>query len=417
MNNAAQLSDVIICPTCSSEIPLTDAVEARLRNRLDAEIAVERKRVAEQLRKLSARENSIKEIEAQFAQRVETAIAAERTKLAEAAIEKAREELGIELNDKSSELTELRGQLKKSQATELVLRKSERQLKERAESLDLEVARRMDEERGNVRKKALADATEEYSLKQAEKDLKIEGLLKKINELKQKAEQGSMQVQGEVLELDLEGMLRQTFATDNFSEVAKGTNGADVSQDVVSPSGQTCGSILWETKRTKNWNSGWLPKLRDDQRAAKASVAVIVSEALPPDVRNIACIEGVWVCSRSCATGLASALRAGIIEVAKTRQAAEGRNEKVELVYSYLSGPEFQARVTGIVEAFVALQDGLAKERQAMHRIWSKREKQLERAVVNATGLYGDLEGIIGASMPQIEELQLVSIEDQSSAA
>lgn len=415
--SAAQITDVITCPACRTEIQLSEAVESRLRTKLDGELASERQKLAEQLKQLASRETSVKQLEADVAERVQKELAAERKKLVADARDLAKQELCVELDDQASQLSELRADLKKAQEAELALRQSERKLKERAESLELEVARRMDAEREMVRKKAQEDAAEAHRLKEAEMDQQIAGLRRKIDELKQKAEQGSVQLQGEVLELDIEQMLRSNFPLDSVLEVSKGVNGADVSQSVVSATGAPCGVILWETKRTKNWSNVWLEKLRDDQREAKAAAAVIVSEALPPEIKTIGCIGGVWVCSRSCAAGLAAALRAGIIEIAKARQAAEGRNEKVELVYSYLSSREFKGRVAGIVESFVALQDDLVTEKRAMQRRWAKREKQLERAVTNATGLYGDLEGIIGGTMPQIEQLQLLHLEDKTEAA
>lgn len=414
---AVQLHDVITCPACQTEIDLSEAVENRIRAKMDAELAVQRQQLSETMTQLAAREASVKQLEADVVSRVEAAVAAEKQSLSAAAKEKAKQEYDLQLRDQASELDEIRGQLKQSQDNELSLRQSERKLKERTESLELEVARRVDAEREEVRQKARAEADESHRLKEAEKDAQIDGLRRKIDELKQKAEQGSVQIQGEVLELDIEQMLRSSFPGDQISEVAKGVNGGDVQQSVLSAAGTNCGLILWETKRTKNWSNAWLQKLKDDQRGAKAAAAVIVSEVLPPEIKTIGCIEGVWVCSRVCAVGLASALRSGMIEVAKTRLAAEGRNVKVELVYNYLSSPEFKGRVSGIVESFAALQEDLASERRAMQRRWANREKQLERAVSNSAGLCGDLEGIIGATMPQIEQLQLAHLEDQRDAA
>jgi hypothetical protein len=178
--------------------------------------------------------------------------------------------------------------------------------------------------------------------------------------------------------------------------------------------GLDCGAILWESKRTKNWIDGWLPKLRNDQRAAKAHVAVLTSEELPKGLTNFGCIDGVWVTNRHCLMGLAEALRQGMIEAARMKRSLQGRQDKVELLYNYLAGSEFRQRIEGIVEAFMTLRDDLESEKRSMHRLWAKREKQLERAARSTSGMYGDLAGILGPNLPQIANLELASIASDS---
>lgn len=197
----------------------------------------------------------------------------------------------------------------------------------------------------------------------------------------------------------------------NISSELVGVRGGDVLQGVLDCTGLNCGRILWESKRTKNWSNSWFAKARDDQRSARAGCVAIVSEALPDGVRTFALIDGVWVCSWSCVVGLAAALRVGLIEIGKSKLAVQGQHEKMELVYNYLAGREFQQRVSGVVEAFVSMQTDLDSEKRSMHRVWSKREKQLQRALSNTAGLYGDLQGIIGASMPVIEGLAMPRLE------
>jgi hypothetical protein len=185
-------------------------------------------------------------------------------------------------------------------------------------------------------------------------------------------------------------------------------------QHVYDQSGLDCGSILWESKRTKNWSDAWLPKLRNDQRVAKAHVAVLTSEELPKGLTNFGYMDGVWVTSRYCLMGLAAALRQGMIEAARTRRSLQGRQDKIEILYNYLAGSEFRQRIEGIVEAFMTLRDDLESEKRSMHRIWAKREKQLERAVRNTSGMYGDLAGILGSNLPQIANLELAAITTDS---
>jgi len=244
-------------------------------------------------------------------------------------------------------------------------------------------------------------------LKDAEKDKVISDLRRQITDLQRRSEQGSQQLQGEVMELSLEEQLSRLFPADEITPVPKGVHGGDVVHDIHDNTIGLCGTILWESKRTKNWADGWLPKLRDDQRAAKAQLAILVSIELPEGITTFGQIDGVWICGWQYASQLAAVLRSSIIQLAAANRALEGRQDKMELLYQYLAGPEFRHRVEGIVESFVTLQTELDKERRSMERVWSRREKQLKRAVINTAGMYGDLQGIVGASLPEIEHLQL----------
>lgn len=218
-----------------------------------------------------------------------------------------------------------------------------------------------------------------------------------------------------MLEVALEELVRQHFPFDEITAVPKGIHGGDVIQNVRNASGIVCGAILWESKRTKNWSDGWLPKLRDDQRAAKAQLAILVSIELPRDITTFRHVDGIWVTSAACAIDLASALRAGLIEVAAAKRSLDGRHDKMEILYKYLSGQEFRHRVEGIVEAFITLREELEAEKRATLRMWAKREKQLDRAVTQTAGMYGDLSGIIGASLPAIEQLSVPHLLDDSA--
>jgi len=244
-------------------------------------------------------------------------------------------------------------------------------------------------------------------LKVAEKEEMIAGMQRTIEELKRKAEQGSQQLQGEVQELDLEALVHTAFPTDVLEPVAKGELGADLLQLVIGPVGQQCGKILWESKRTKNWSDGWLAKLRDDQRTAKAEIAIIVSQVLPKGVDSFNLVDGIWVTSPRCAIPVAIALRHSLIELANARQAGEGQQSKMELVYQYLIGPRFRHRIEAIVEKFSDMHEDLEKERKTMTRLWAKREEQIRCVVESTAGMYGDLQGIAGKTLKEIEGLNI----------
>jgi hypothetical protein len=188
-------------------------------------------------------------------------------------------------------------------------------------------------------------------------------------------------------------------------------------QRVVGPLNQHCGSILWEIKRTKNWSDGWLAKLRDDQRAAKADLALIVSHAIPRGVDAFDYVEGVWVTERRCALPVAIALRQSLIEIAAARAASAGQQTKMELVYQYLTGPLFRQRIQAIVEKFSDMQADLAKERKTMTRLWAKRELQITGVIESTVGMYGDLQGIAGKALPEIDGLEAQLLESPRSDA
>jgi hypothetical protein len=411
----SRVNNEIKCPNCQSSIEITEVMSAQLSSQIRAdvenEVAAKRLEIAKLTDQVNQREAELESRSSQIEREVAQRMKEERERVFVEAQQAAEESLHEQLASREQELGQLRERLKESQRAELELQKKQLDLQDRAEALELEVAREVNEQRSEIRKKALEDADEQHRFNMAEKDSQIHGLLKKIDELKRKAEQGSQQTQGEVQEIALEDLLQSSFPTDSIEPVAKGTRGADTLQGVFDGTGLCCGQILWESKRTKNWSNGWLAKARDDQRSTRAACVVMVSEALPEGVRTFALIHGVWVCNWSCVVGLAAALRNGLIEVGKCKLAVQGRHDRMELVYNYLSGSEFQQRVEGVVEAFVTMQTDLESEKRSMNRVWSKREKQIQRAVINMAGMYGDLQGIIGSSMPAIEGLAVPRIE------
>ena len=234
---------------------------------------------------------------------------------------------------------------------------------------------------------------------------------RQIEELKRKAEQGSQQLQGEVQELELENVLRGKFPRDNVEPVPKGDHGGDVLHRVLGPTEQICGTILWESKRTKNWSDGWLSKLREDQRAAKAEFAVIVSQVLPKDVESFDLVDGVWVTCPKTFVPVAVALRHSLLELSPVRQAGEGQQTKMEMIYQYLTGSRFRQRVQGIVEKFSDMQDDLDKERKTMTKLWAKRQEQIRCVIESTAGMYGDLQGIAGKTLQEIEGLEVPLLE------
>jgi len=326
---------------------------------------------------------------------------------------KAEAAFGLEVRDLKEQIAEKEKKLKESQDVELDLRKRQRLLEEKEQALKLEVARQLDSERQKIIANAHASYDEEHRLKDAEKEKQMADMRKQIDDLKRKAEQGSQQIQGEVLELQIEEMLRQEFPFDNIEPVPKGIKGADAIQVVKTQSGKICGKILWESKRTKNWSDAWIQKAKDDQREAKAHLVVIVSETLPNGVPQFSQINGVWVVSISLALELSKALRFLLLEVAKEKSFQDGKTGKMEILYSYLTGPEFKSRIEAILEGFINLQKDLDSEKRAMEKIWSKRSKQIDKVIKSIGGMHGDLEGIAGSSLPVVKMLELPSVNEE----
>jgi hypothetical protein len=349
-------------------------------------------------------------LEATIAARLDT----ERTRIATEEAERARQHLQADLKARDAAVADLQAllqsrdeKLAEAQAAQAeVLRKS-RELDDAKRELALTVEKEVGAKLDDVRDRARREAEGDLGLKVRERDEQIAGMQRQIEDLRRRAEQGSQQLQGEVQEQELEAVLRARFPRDLFEPVGKGEFGGDLIQRIIGPGEQVCGTILWEAKRTKNWSDGWLPKLREDKRVAKADLALIISHALPKGLDGFDLLEGVWVAEPRCAVPVAVALRESMIALAGARAASEGQQTKMELVYRYLTGPRFRHRIEAMLERFDEMQTDLDRERKAMTRLWAKREEQIAGMLGAAAGLYGDLQGIAGRSLGEIEGLTL----------
>ena len=408
----------ITCPSCNVEFPLTEtlaqplivAERAKMQRETQERAAaltkheqdlIQRQKALDDLkRKLDARQG---EIDAA----VEQKLRAERDALAKAAEKKAASAYADRLSAVEQELSEKQVRLTQAENAELSLRKERRALEEEKQRLELEIERRLQSERSRIREATQKEEQQNYLLKLAEKDKVISDMKTQVEELRRKSDQGSQQLQGEVQELELEAMLRTAFPADQIEPVPKGRNGGDVVHKVVGPNGLQCGTILWESKRTRSWSDAWLAKNREDQRLAGANVGAIVTTALPKGVETFDRLENVWVAAMRCALPLAKALRAALIEASMAKVVTQGKDEKAELIYRYLTGPLFRNRVSAIVEACVSMQEDLEAEKRALIRHWAKRERRLELLMSGTAGMYGDLQGLAGRSMPELHGLEV----------
>lgn len=378
----------VTCPKCGHEFPLTTAltadIEASFRSRY-----IERE----------------KELHASLERQLEEAkkfAAADAKQKASADAEAQIARLRCEVTDRQDKLTAAR-------QVELELRRAQRELEDQKAELALEVERRIGAERGKLTETIERRLQDEHANREREKDLQLQGLRRQVEDMQRRLEQGSQQLQGEASELRIEDALRAAFTSDSVDPVPKGIRGADLCQRVTNPFGKACGVIVWEVKDTKSWNPDWLQKLKDDMQVVKGDVAVLVSTSLPDGVRDFALVEGVWVTSFALAIPLAAALRVGLIELAAHRSASVGKNEKMEILFSYLTGSEFRQRISITVETFRDMRDDLEAEKRAIQKLWAKRDKQLERVAQSITAMFGDLQGIAGQALPDITVMQLPS--------
>ena len=421
----------ITCPNCKTEIRLTESLAAPLiaatRTQFERQLAQKDADIATREQGVRDKEKQIAEarrtLDERVADQVATQLKAERARVTAEESKKAKLASAAELDAKAQELTELHEVLKvrdeklaEAQRAQAELIRKQRELDDAKRELELTVEKRVQAGLTEVRTQAKREAEDGLKLRVMEKDQTIASMQQKIEELKQKAEQGSQQLQGEVQELELENMLRARFPYDMIEPVPKGEFGGDALQRVNSQSGQACGTILWESKRTKNWSDGWLVKLREDQRSAKAEVSVLVSQVLPKGVETFDVVDGVWVTSPRAALPVATILRQTLMQVSMARQVTEGQQTKTEMVYQYLTGPRFRHRVEAIVEAFSSMQEDLDKERKAIMKQWAKRQEQIERVMGATVGMYGDLQGIAGKSLQEIEGLEFAPANLETDA-
>ena len=364
----------IVCPECQAEFPLAEAVSLRLREQLAADFEKE------------------------------------RAKLKQAGAREAAEQLSVQMKDLQSQIEAQKARVKAAEDNELALRQQKRELEQAKEAMQLEVERKLETERAKIAEAARSQAEENEKLKLLDKENKIKQLTEQIGILQKKAAQGSMQAQGETLELELERELKAAFIHDEIIEVKKGERGADVRQSIRTNTGGSCGEILWEAKRAAAWSAKWVAKIKDDQRQVKADLAVIVTTCPPEGLRGFGMHEGIWVCEPAYAVALGAALRQGIVSTAATRVQQANRADNMSMLYDYLCGVEFRQHIEALVETFVAAKKQIESERKAFHKAWAERDAQLTKAVTHTALIYGGIQGFAGReALPEIESLALTA--------
>jgi len=399
------MQDSITCPNCKKQIPLTEAITHQIDEKYKSELADVKQKAEEERQRLIS--FSKKRIEEEKLKSREEATKELREKL--------KDELELQIKNTEEESKELKEQKKQLQDQLLEMNKLMRKLQDENREKELEMQKKFNEDQDKLRKEEQKRIEEQYKLKMLEQEKKMSDVLKANEDLRRKLEQGSQQMQGEILELALEELLQKEFPFDEIREVPKGVNGADIIQIVRNRGGKVCGTIIWETKRTKNWSNQWIPKLKTDQRKVKAEIAVLVSEIVPDTIDHFGLSDGVWVCRYEYIIGVAGALRSQLLEIASVRSSQKGQEGKMEVLYDYVTSIEFKHRVEAILESFNALQEEIEKERRWFALKWAREEKNLRKVFDSTLGMQGDLQSIIGKSLPELESVEALPSEEEKA--
>lgn len=399
------MENKIKCPNCGHQFEATDAI----RDEVQRELNVKAKDW--QLKK----EEEYKKKEEEIARKHQEEMLKQKQQMEEMIRKNvaADYELQLKLLKENNEKNEIK--LKESREKELEFLRKETELKNKAAELEIEVQKKLMAGREEISQTIRKQEAEKNEMKQKEYEKKMEDQRKMIEEMQRKIEQGSMQMQGEVMELALEDLLKGEFRFDIIEEVKKGATGADVIQTVVNSSQQICGKIIYESKRTKTFSDSWIEKLKNDQREEGAALAVLVTEVMPKEMTRFGNKEGVWICNFQDAKSLIHILREMIVREYSLRSAEENKGDKMSLLYQYITSEEFRHRVEAIVEAFSSMKNDIESERRLFTKRWKEREKQIEIVMNNTINMYGSVKGIAGNAVGNVKSLELPEISDDEN--
>ncbi|MCS6824774.1 MAG: DUF2130 domain-containing protein [Cytophagaceae bacterium] len=381
---------LLTCPKCGHRFNAEQTIAQNVEERLRSEFNKKFKSLLEQ------KEEEFKKKSEEDKKRIEELLK-----------NKIKEDFQLQLKLHKEELEQKRKENLELKAKEFEMMKQAQQLEEKMQEMELQMKKKFLEERKNIEAEIKQKLETDNQLQLREKDMLIEQLQRHLQDMQKKVEQGSMQAQGEAQELALEEILKSSFPFDIIQEVGKGVKGADIIQTVRNAAGIECGKIIYESKRTKDFQKEWIEKLKADCRSHKADIAVIISQALPADIKYFGQKDNVWISSFATAKNVALILRQALIHIHEIRSAQENKGDKMQMLYHYLTGTEFTQHVLAIVEAFTYMRESIIKEKTAMEKLWKEREKQAEKAILNISNLYGSIKGIAGNAVPEIKQLDI----------
>lgn len=421
----------IHCPECNTEIKLSETLAA---DHLEAERASHRKAmadlrssvdqktqaIAEREQKLANAESRMQEtlaseterLKKQFAQTLET----DRTQLVEKIRSEVHDELALRVADTEKRLAQKDEQLKQAEALELESHKRMTDAEEKERQAELQVQRRLQEERTAIRAQALNELSEESQKKIAEKDQIIEQMNKRIEQLARQADSKSQQLQGDLEEQHILNRLREHFPTDELVRIPRGRNGADIVFKVKTPSGKLAGTVLIEVKDTQHFDNKWIGKLKSDTHDQKTDVGVIVSRAMPAGVEFMEQREDIWICRADILVPLITALRNEIQQVSRMKSTKELSEAKKDIVFDYLTSTDFTRRVTTMVDGYESMRSSLDKQKRQFHQRMAEQERALDNMLTGLSGVYGDLSQRAGASLKPVAGLELDDLIEDDAA-
>lgn len=408
-------SSTIQCPNCGTAIDVNDIlkhqIEDALRKEFQSKAALHEKELAlksESLEKAKAEFEAKKRQENElFAERLEREKKQAEKDIAEKLKAKLEEENKERIALMNKELTEKSEKLRELNKMEAEIAKLNREKLEMKEAIEAQLQKQLNDQLVQEKEKIRKLEEEKNELKVKELLKQLEDQKKLTEEMKRKQEQGSMQMQGEVQELAIEEFIMQNFPLDTLEEIKKGATGADCLQIVNTREVQNCGSIYYESKRTKAFQPAWIEKFKNDIRSKKANIGVLVTEVMPSDMERMGMKDGIWICTFEEFKGLSAVLRQSLIQISQAVQSQENKGDKMGMLYDFLTSNEFRLQIEGIVEGFSQMQSDLLSEKRAMQRIWSQREKQIEKVILNTTNMYGNIRGIAGNAVQAVRALEL----------
>lgn len=396
------MNNQIKCPYCNKLFEPTDVYKHELEEKLSKETEAKHREEIDKLKQekqelVEGKEKEIEEIKKRTTEKIKLEV---------------RESIANEIKDKEEQILELKKRANLAEEQEIKIRKEKRQLEEDKEKFEVEKQRQIDQEREAIKKQAIQTVEEKDRFKFAEYEKQLLDMRRAVDEAQRRSNLGSQQLQGEVLELDFEKLLKITFPNDLIEPIEKGVKGADVRQTVFSPRGVNCGVILWETKRTKVWDDKWPEKLKEDLRAEKAHIPVIVSTVMPKGFKNpLGHKDGVEIVSFELAIPTANLLRKRLLDVGYQKSVSAHKGEKSENLYRYITSHEFRQQVEAMVETYFQMKNQIAKERMSYEKMWQSREKQIDKIFTSTANIAGSIQGEIGQVVFQIKGLDLLELE------
>lgn len=416
MKNETQIK----CPNCGTSIDVQDILshqlEEEIKQKYQSQIAAEKKKYEQQQEQLKQEKHNFEQKKKKenelFQERLENQLKADKKEIEAKLKLKLKEEQSEQFDALQKELNEKSEQVKELNRSKAEIEKLKREKGELKEAAEAEAQKKLNEILTTEKEKIKKSEEDKNELRFKEMQKQLEDQKKLTEEMKRKQEQGSMQLQGEVQELAIEEWLAAQFPLDTIQEIKKGARGGDCIQIVHSRTEQNCGTIYYESKRTKDFQPTWIEKFKADIRDKGANIGVLVTEVMPSDMDRMGLKDGIWICNYEEFKGLCAVLREGILQVNNAIITQENKGDKMDLLYDYLTSNTFRMQIEAIVEGFTQMKSDLESEKRSMQRIWKQREKQIEKVVTNTIDMYGSIKGIAGNAIQSVKALELPGYDE-----